>query len=825
METQTLLGSSSESDSDQEPLIVGNFTFADGPNLDIEENSVDEAYRLQRILDGEHEDSMDDTDTNNDIETQDPMPEDDQPTLYQQSAPSTQASNERELDGNEDTAVSTLLALPYIAPTQAPPTPPIAPPPMNRRQILQGPPQVPRRTHPEDAFAVFNSPNPGTTLPIVTAEKAKKRVLEVESSDDGEDDIPISKLASRNTADHNLQQAYDTIESPVFKKKKKKKTQTKNYVGEGGEFTMVGKDKVKIVNIPHTEFRVSANWDPILSERELKDPMYILMKFNKEENLKKNVRIELFYGLINEEVTDRRGDTKLEKHNISEYLHPSMKGAANVIILNWLMKKTYNKRQSTRVAPLAHKIFLFYQLLEASKRIFEDEPIKKWKEPALLTKFRNEYMTPMEERLLHDTLKTGTDGKNGKKAFDYTQPGSSLTHFPICLKVAGMRPTWFLTRIKGASCPKCGHDNMVAVETREQVENKKTMMMQEYCLANSTWVDNGCDPNTKPEKPRNKFPEQHVVCMCPLLAAKIPMTGKGYFICEDFVKAHKFPNWDFKRGRSDCPSCNCSCNCYFALTQWQDVATWVREQTKLKKEEVTKEASERSSRQSVLHKFVASTTSAVDRSGLVSAGQGILRDEELNSNIALRESVQRHTPLPTRFVTMPDGTQTHINALRAPKKRPKNTQRIYNNDLDTSISSSLKTNTNTSRSTDSILGTNIFRPSSRANSLGELTQSSYVGSARSYNEQYKPFRRAISEQLKIRTDLSPTDRSRLNRIYRILCGETENMTDVVRSIADDALTDLVTKWANHDQEEALAHVVKQGIDEMVGMFVSMIGDE
>ena len=292
METQTLLGSSSGSDSDQEPILVGNFTYTDGPVLDIEENSIDEQYRLQRILDGKHTDSMDNTE----IESQEPMPGDDRaPTLYQRSALSTQASEQRELDdgGNVDDAASALLSLPFIAPTQAPPSPPTAPPPVNRRHHIQNPPQVPRRSISGNTFStVFNSPPPSTTAPIVTVEKTKptankkKRVLQEDGSSD-DDDTPISKLASRKTTDQELQQAYDTIETPVFRKKSKKKTKKpkKNDTQEGEEFTTIGKAKVRIVKIPHTEYRVSANWDPILNERELKDPMFILMKSFKDENL------------------------------------------------------------------------------------------------------------------------------------------------------------------------------------------------------------------------------------------------------------------------------------------------------------------------------------------------------------------------------------------------------------------------------------------------------------------------------------------------------------------------------------------------------------
>ena len=152
---------------------------------------------------------------------------------------------------------------------------------------------------------------------------------------------------------------------------------------------MVGKAKVRIVCIPHTSYCVTANWDPILDKRETNTPMFLMMKSNKEENLTKNERIEKLFGLIVEVTGDRRDNPKIVKHKISKYLHPRMKYANNMKILDWLLHRTFTKRMHTKVIPLAHKLFLFHQLLEASEEIFITHPIKKWRAPPPLEKFKN----------------------------------------------------------------------------------------------------------------------------------------------------------------------------------------------------------------------------------------------------------------------------------------------------------------------------------------------------------------------------------------------------------------------------------------------------
>ena len=217
-----------------------------------------------------------------------------------------------------------------------------------------------------------------SVIPVVTDVAKKpsksKRIFSetINGKDDDDDDMPISTLASNAGVNHTLQQAYDSIESPIVvkkkaigkqkKKKSKKADETTNPATKPDppdpEFTTIGTARVRVVCIPLTEFRVSANWDPILDDSEKKSPMFLMMKSNKDENLSKNVRIEKLFGLIVKPEENRRGSQKIVKHRIAEYVHPLMKNDDKVEILNWLLHRTFKKRMHTKVIPLAHKLFL-----------------------------------------------------------------------------------------------------------------------------------------------------------------------------------------------------------------------------------------------------------------------------------------------------------------------------------------------------------------------------------------------------------------------------------------------------------------------------------
>ena len=166
----------------------------------------------------------------------------------------------------------------------------------------------------------------------------------------------------------------------------------------------VGRKKVKVRTIPYTNHKITVKWDPILTKRETETAMFQMMKSSKKENLTNNERVDKFFGLIMYESVDRRDSPKVNKHHIAEYLHPDMKNADKVEILDWLMYKTFTHRYATTMVPLAHKMFLFHQLLQASALIFEQKPIKTWEPPAPFQEFKS-YLDQLEERILADSLK------------------------------------------------------------------------------------------------------------------------------------------------------------------------------------------------------------------------------------------------------------------------------------------------------------------------------------------------------------------------------------------------------------------------------------
>ena len=124
-------------------------------------------------------------------------------------------------------------------------------------------------------FSVVPTTNPGRhrrKAKTCEGEGKKKKEIPIEnSSNDDDDDVPINRLASKRGADHDISQAYDTIESPVFEKRKRGKKAKKSgaETGEAEEFATVGKDCVKIVNIPHPEYSSRMVWKAALPHPEV----------------------------------------------------------------------------------------------------------------------------------------------------------------------------------------------------------------------------------------------------------------------------------------------------------------------------------------------------------------------------------------------------------------------------------------------------------------------------------------------------------------------------------------------------------------------------
>ena len=89
-------------------------------------------------------------------------------------------------------------------------------------------------------------------------------------------------------------------------------------------------------------------------------------------------------------------------------------------------------------------------------------------------------------------------------------------------------------------------------------------------------------------------------------------------------------------------------------------------------------------------------------------------------------------------------------------------------------------------------------------------------------QQFKPFREAIESQLGARTDFSPEDRRRLHRIYKITCGKQESMTNVINTIATEAITEVLNQYGDYNKADATAHhCIRVALDRMVTMMVAM----
>ena len=75
--------------------------------------------------------------------------------------------------------------------------------------------------------------------------------------------------------------------------------------------------------------------------------------------------------------------------------------------------------------------------------------------------------------------------------------------------------------------------------------------------------------------------------------------------------------------------------------------------------------------------------------------------------------------------------------------------------------------------------------------------------------------------LKERTDLDEKERHRFHRIYKITCGESDPMMNVINTIATEAITQIFTVYADFKRGDATHHCVRDALDRMITMMISM----
>ena len=96
---------------------------------------------------------------------------------------------------------------------------------------------------------------------------------------------------------------------------------------------------------------VSEHFDPILSNEDLKSPLFLYMKKRSLTNMNKPQRLKMLYDFI-------------KRKHISVHFHQSLKDLDRMQALDYLLRQTYGGRNSQNMYALALKLYALYDLLK-----------------------------------------------------------------------------------------------------------------------------------------------------------------------------------------------------------------------------------------------------------------------------------------------------------------------------------------------------------------------------------------------------------------------------------------------------------------------------
>ena len=208
------------------------------------------------------------------------------------------------------------------------------------------------------------------------------------------------------------------------------------------------------------------------------------------------------------------------------------------------------------------------------------------------------------------------------------------------------------------------------------------------------------------------------------------------------------------------------------------------------------------------------TKAAMDRNGIASFTSGILTNEALNLDTATRVSVQDACPELSRTVTIPGSNEkVPINSLRKGGKRNPDLNRVYAN-LDIDINRQLfeeredilKSSPQKKEHPNSVGGVPFLssphakspprkkRDTSRVDvdlvsekppALSATNTNSRKSSAAL--EQLRPFRMAIVNRMKDKKEMLRDEKKNLQRLYAILSGVQNELSQTIVTIAFDSV--------------------------------------
>ena len=773
----------------------------------------------QRIFNGDH------TDPEDDIE--DEVGED---VVSVRSEDGPEGS-----DDGSDIPVVVGVGLPTVPLTQAPP------------QYVSTPPSI-RRKRKKNKLGLFPVEDNATEADIASECDVSAAVVTVSSKKRNYVSVRAPRISF---GDDDLFNRFPetTPDSPAFRTRRRisllspKREATEHEVDRVGvadwridsdsdsdvietwETAVVDKKKLKVVLIPGSRYKVTESWDNILTDAGKKDPVFVLMKSGVKENMTNKERIRLLFGLVKEQKKNRQGNTKLVEWKITEYLHPSMKDSPKAFILDWLLNKKYEKRAASLKISLAHQGFLFVQLIRASTLLFEDTPVKgRWMPPTPWMEIKEKWLDPLESRVSADKMKsTGNKGSQAKKQKSkntnpFSQPGGSLVTFPVAWEIKRTKPKWWLDTLP-TPCPSCNHNHLVIVESNEEIRNQLKVVEEEHQLAMTIWSNNpNRDEKKEPKRPA-KMPQQHIVCMCSVTTAKSSLTGNGCHLCEEYVEYNQKSNWDFENQKSKCTTCLCRCGVYFTRNQWMEVQLQSEEKRLAKEEKESVKKILRDSSQKTLEGFLKKAKQAVSQDGFASGSSALIKNTELNQDVTLRNAMQEAMGVSSPLVyNEKDGSNKHVNHFRKPSKRPVDNQRMHHNRLSREAGNAIKP-----------LITSDHGSKSCTSSITESTFGKVVKASPTTNgffDQFHRFRDTIYEKINDGdTRRTVDDNKRLWRLFKILCGRKDDLSDCITTIATDVLmrSNTTTYDSSLDfRSDAgrMTATILQGIDQMVACLLS-----
>ena len=204
-----------------------------------------------------------------------------------------------------------------------------------------------------------------------------------------------------------------------------------------------------------------------------------------------------------------------------------------------------------------------------------------------------------------------------------------------------------------------------------------------------------------------------------------------------------------------------------------------------------------------------------------------MRNTSLNQDVPLRNTMQNHLGESSIFVIDDDGSSKSIDHFRKPSKRPMENQRHHHNRLSYEGGLAMKSHSSSEQSDQK--STSRSCTSSMTDSMfGKPQGKSAVPASGSYGffDQFSVFRDALYEKINVYDKRqSAGDTKRMWRLFKILCGRKDDLSECITTIATDVLMrsqhSVSDSMPDYRSEEArMTSTVLRGIDQMIACLLS-----